>query len=91
MLLDSFREMGVELILSGHLHRSYVVESCGGDIAHVHSGTAMSNRGRMAEKGRNSLNVLEIAAHEIVVTPHWFEDDQDRFVARAPTSIARHS
>jgi len=91
VLLDSFRKMGVELILSGHLHRSYVVKSSGGAIAHVHSGTAMSNRGRMAEKGKNSLNVLEIDAREIVVTPYWFEDDQDRFVARAPTSIARRS
>lgn len=93
-LLDSFREMGVELILSGHLHRSYVVTTTGGaygDVAIVHSGTAASNRGRMAERGRNSLNVLQITAHEIVVTPHWFEDDQNRFVARAPTSISRRS
>ena len=93
-LLDSFREMGVELILSGHLHRSYVVTTTGGaygDVAIVHSGTAASNRGRMAERGRNSLNVLQITAHEIVVTPHWFEDHQNRFVARAPTSIPRRS
>ncbi len=91
VLLDRFREMGVELILAGHLHRGYVVKSSGGDIVHVHSGTAMSNRGRMAEKGRNSLNVLEIGVHEIVVTPHWFEEDQDRFVARPPTKIVRIS
>jgi len=51
----------------------------------------MSNRGRMAEKGRNSLNVLKIGAHEIVVTPHWFEDEQDRFVARTPVTITRTS
>ncbi len=101
--LESFREMGVELILSGHLHRSYAVTSAGGgaamnaageahgDVAIVHSGTAMSNRGRMAEKGRNSLNVLKIGAHEIVVTPHWFEDEQDRFVARTPVTITRTS
>ena len=90
-LLDSFREMGVDLILSGHLHRGYVVRSSGGGSVIVHSGTAASDRGRMAERGRNSLNVLKIGAHEIVVTPHWFEEEQDRFVARAPTSILRHS
>ena len=110
-LLDSFRKMGVELILSGHLHRSYVVTTSGGDsvggavaaadsattggahgdVAIVHSGTTTSDRGRMAERGRNSLNVLKIGAHEMVVTPHWFEEDQDRFVARAPTSIPRRS
>ena len=88
-LLERFREMGVELILSGHLHRSYVVKSSGGEIAHVHSGTAMSSRGRMAEKGRNSVNVLEIGDHEITVTPHWFEEDRQRFVPRDPTSIVR--
>ncbi len=88
-LLESFREMGVELILSGHLHRSYVVQSCGGEITHVHSGTAMSNRGRMAEKERNSVNVLAIGAHEVVVTPHWFEEDENRFVPRDPTSLGR--
>ncbi len=90
-LLDSFREMGVELILSGHLHRGYVVRSSGGGSVIVHSGTATSDRGRMAERGRNSLNVLKIGAHEIVVTPHWFEEEQDRFVARAPTSILRRT
>ena len=94
LLVDRFRQMGVELILSGHLHRSYVVRaSCGssngGDVAIVHSGTATSNRGRMAERGRNSLNVLRIDNHEIVVTPHWFEEDQESFVARSATSIPR--
>ena len=90
-LVEKFREMGVEVILSGHLHRGYVVKSFGGAVVHVHSGTAMSNRGRMAEVGRNSLNVIEIEPDEMVVTPHWFEDAQDRFVARTPTSIARMS
>ncbi len=88
-LLDSFRDMGVELILSGHLHRGYVVHKVRGDVAIVHSGTATSNRGRMAEKGRNTLNMLRIDAGEIVVTPYWFEEDEGRFLARRPTSIAR--
>ena len=90
-LLDSFRGMGVELILSGHLHRSYVVNDAQGGVAIVHSGTATSNRGRMAERGRNSLNVLRVGAHEIVVTPYWFEADPDRFVPRPPTSVPRRS
>ena len=107
-LVDRFREMGVDLILSGHLHRGYVVTSSGGgtvgleaastdpvkgpargDVAHVHSGTAMSNRGRMAERGRNSLNVLNIGVQEVVVTPYWYEDEPNGFVARRPVSIPR--
>ena len=55
----------------------------------VHCGTTTSNRGRMAEKGKNSLNVLQISSYDIVVTPHWFEDDPGCFVARASTTIAR--
>ena len=45
--------------------------------------------GRMAEKGKNSLNVLQISSYDIVVTPHWFEDDPGCFVARSSTTIAR--
>ena len=41
------------------------------DLTIVHCGTTTSNRGRMAEKGRNSLNVLQISSYDIVVTPHW--------------------
>ena len=88
-LLDSFREMGVELILSGHLHRGYVVHRAPGDLAIVHSGTATSNRGRRAEQGKNTMNVLRVSAGEIVVTPYWFEEDDGRFVARKPTCIPR--
>ena len=59
------------------------------DLTIVHCGTTTSNRGRMAEKGRNSLNVLQISSSDIGVTPHWFENDPGRFVARASTTITR--
>ena len=96
-LLDAFRDMGVELILGGHLHRGFVVRSGSvcpehrsrGEVLMVHSGTATSNRGRLAEQGRNSLNVLRIGADDISVTPHWFEEDHENFVACATTTIAR--
>ena len=94
-VLDRFRELGVDLVLSGHLHRGFVTRSSEvrsdhrdqGDIAIVHSGTATSSRGRAAEKGKNSVNVLKIDAQEIEVTPHWFENDTDGFVARDPITI----
>lgn len=97
LVLDRLRNMRVDLVLSGHLHRSFVTyssEVCGahagnGEIPIIHSGTATSNRGRMAERGRNSLNVLKIRAGEIEVVPYWFEKGPAKFVARASTIILR--
>ena len=96
-LLDRFRELGVDLVLSGHLHRGFVTRSSEvqadhrdrGDIAIVHSGTATSSRGRAAEKGENSVNVLKIDAHGVEVIPHWFEEDVSGFVAREPVMVGR--
>ena len=96
-LLDRFRELGVDLVLSGHLHRGFVTCSSEvrpdhrgqGDIAIVHSGTAASSRGRSAEKGENSVNVLKVGRGKIEVIPHWFEKDKSGFVAREPITIRR--
>ena len=96
-LLDLFRELGVDLVLSGHLHRGFVTRSSEvrpnhrdhGDIAIVHSGTAASSRGRAAEKGESSVNVLKVSTREIEVIPHWFEDGGAGFVGRDPITIRR--
>ncbi len=96
-LLDRFRELGVDLILSGHLHRGFVTRSSQvradhrdrGDIAIVHSGTAASNRGRAAEKGENTVNVLKIGAQGVEVIPYWFEKDGSEFLAREATTVGR--
>jgi hypothetical protein len=95
--LDRFRELGVDLVLSGHLHRGFVTRSSEvrpdhrghGDIAIVHSGTATSSRGREAEKGENSVNVLKIGTEKIEVIPHWFEQDASGFVPRDLVKIRR--
>ena len=108
-LLDRFQDMGVDLILGGHLHRGFVTSSAEvlpdhrerrnrkgrageggrGTVAIVHSGTATSGRGRAAEKGENSVNVLRIDARTIEVIPHWFQEDVSGFVAREPVRITR--
>ena len=96
-LLDRFRELGVDLVLGGHLHRGFVTRSSEvrpkhrdrGDIAIVHSGTAASGRGRAAEKGENSVNVLKIGAQSVEVIPYWYEKDGSGFVAREPTTMRR--
>ena len=98
-LLDRFRALGVDLVLSGHLHRGFVTRSSQvradhrdrGDIAIVHSGTATSSRGRAAEKGKNSVNLLKIGAHDIEVIPHWFENESAGFVAHEPISVQRRA
>ena len=97
LLLDRFRELGVDLILSGHLHRGFVTRSSRvradhrdrGDIAIVHSGTAASNRGRAAEKRENTVNVLKIGAQGVEVIPYWFEKDGSEFLAREATTVGR--
>ncbi len=96
-ILDRFRELGVDLVLSGHFHRGFVTRSSEvrpdhrghGDIAIVHSGTATSSRGREAEKGENSVNVLKIGTEGIEVIPHWFEKDASGFVPRELVKIRR--
>ena len=100
-LLDRFQDMGVDLILGGHLHRGFVTSSAevrpdhrdggtvGGAVAIVHSGTASSGRGRAAEKGENSVNVLRIDAQTIEVIPHWFQRDGSGFVARESIQVQR--
>jgi len=88
----------VDLILSGHLHRGFVTSSSEvrpdhqdrGNIAIVHSGTAASSRGRAAEKGENSVNVLKIGTGKIEVISHWFEQNRSGFVAREPIVIRRN-
>jgi 3',5'-cyclic AMP phosphodiesterase CpdA len=78
--LDAFGGLGVEMVLSGHLHRAFVVRTSGGATASrsggivlTHSGTATSSRGRRGERGCNSFNVIEVDRDSIVVTRHLRE------------------
>lgn len=92
--LEVFAELGVELVLGGHLHRAYSISSLDvcPDPQHtqgvllVQSGTTTSGRGRAGEKGKNSLNVIQIDGGSIRVTPHLRGED-GRF---APLAAALH-
>lgn len=89
--LDAFTAMRVDLILGGHLHRSYIGNSldvyAGEDREHgiiiVQSGTSTSRRGRAREQEKNSLNVLRLDDNILRVTHHMYFDDAGGFV---PTS-----
>ncbi len=89
-----FVEIGVDLILGGHLHRSYIGNSLDfypgqhpeRGIIIAQSGTTTSRRGRGREHEKNSLNVIEIYRSTIDITHCFYFSGKRRFV---PTS--RHS
>jgi 3',5'-cyclic AMP phosphodiesterase CpdA len=91
-LLAHFGEMGVDLILGGHLHRGYVASSAAihatvegeKEILIVHSGTTTSSRGRAGETGTRSFNWILVLADRIEVTPFVLSPEAESFT---PTSI----
>jgi 3',5'-cyclic AMP phosphodiesterase CpdA len=64
--------MRVEIVFGGHLHRAFAVRS--GGVVLAHSGTATSTRGRDAEGGKNSFNVIRVDTGVISVTRFLRED-----------------
>lgn len=76
--LDRFSELGVDMILGGHLHRAYIGNSLdiyAGEqrdrgIIIVQCGTSTSRRGRAREREKNSFNSIQVEADEISIT-HW--------------------
>lgn len=87
--LDSFTELGVDLILGGHLHRAYIGNSLdvysGRDREHgiiiAQSGTSTSRRGRAREREKNSFNIIRLDGGTIRVTHYMFFDDAGGFMA----------
>jgi 3',5'-cyclic AMP phosphodiesterase CpdA len=91
--MDCFSELGVEMVLGGHLHRAYIGNSLdvypGRDREHgiiiVQSGTTTSRRGRAREREKNTLNLVRIGADRIRITHYMYFDELLGF---AP--ISRH-
>ena len=91
--MDCFSELGVEMVLGGHLHRAYIGNSLdvypGRDREHgiiiVQSGTTTSRRGRAREREKNTLNLVRVGEDRIRITHYMFFDDLHGF---AP--ISRH-
>ncbi len=92
--LDRFNELGVELILGGHLHRGYIGNSLdvyrsktpGSGIIVVQSGTTTSRRGRAQEREKNSFNLVQIGPDVTLVTHFMYFHEVEGF---AP--ISRHT
>jgi 3',5'-cyclic AMP phosphodiesterase CpdA len=91
--LDAFEQIGVEMILGGHLHRAYIGNSLdvypGKDRQHgiviVQSGTTTSRRGRAREKEKNSFNWIRVTEEAIRITHYMYFQDAEGF---AP--VSRH-
>lgn len=88
---------GVELLLCGHIHVSYVGTTLDvrpdlrqGTII-CQSGTTTSRRGKGRERGKNSYNVIEIDENVIRIGQHMFLEDAGRFVAIAEHVFPRRS
>ncbi len=103
--LTALSGMGVDLILGGHLHRSFSVDS-GDVVAGGHSGpggvqggvqgmvlaycgTTTSFRGRTRETGANSFNLLRVDPERIEVTSFVRARGGEEFSAAEPCSFPR--
>ncbi|HMO58901.1 MAG TPA: metallophosphoesterase family protein [Roseiflexaceae bacterium] len=80
-----FDRWGVDLLLCGHIHVSYVGTTLDvrpgltkGTII-CQSGTSTSRRGKSRERGKNSYNVIIVEATTIRIIQHLFLEDLGRF------------
>jgi len=94
-LARSIEEMGVDLVLGGHVHQAHIrsssdlTGSSAPGVPLVACGTTTSRRGRGPEASRNSLNVVRIGAADIEVRPHLLEPGGEAFVPSPPVVLPR--
>lgn len=94
-----FVELGVDLILGGHLHRAYIGNSLDfypgqhpeRGIIIAQSGTTTSRRGRGREQEKNSLNVIQIYRSSIDITHCLYFSADHGFVPTSQHSFRRGS
>ncbi|MEM1177458.1 MAG: metallophosphoesterase family protein [Acidobacteriota bacterium] len=83
--LDVMRRCGVEAVLSGHQHQTYVTLSeeyqprGGPPTLLIHSGTTTSSRGRGWERGRNSCNWLTVDRERLSVRHLLWSEEERSF------------
>ena len=85
--VSRFVDLGVDLILGGHLHRAYIGNTL--DIAPgkhrdrgiiiVQSGTTTSRRGRAREREKNSFNLIQGRPDMLYITHYMYFDENDAF------------
>jgi len=83
--IDLFSAAGVELVLSGHQHQTYIGNSeefypkGGAPVVILHSGTTTSSRGRGGERERNSCNWITVNQDSLTVSVLRWERSLRRF------------
>lgn len=95
--IETFQELGVEMILGGHLHRAYIGNSLdfypgvrrNRGITIVQCGTSTSRRGRGREKEKNSFNVIDIGAKDLLITHFMYFDDAHDFLPQSEHRFPR--
>jgi len=95
--INLFVELGVDLILGGHLHRAYIgntldfYPAAGREhgIVIVQCGTSTSRRGRGREKEKNSFNEIDLTRDTIAITHHIYDDVTDQFAPLSRHEFAR--
>jgi len=92
-----FLELGVEMILGGHLHRAYIGNSLDffpdphreRGIIIVQSGTSTSRRGRGRERERNSFNVINLGRETLEIVHYLYYERERRFMPLSRHLFAR--
>lgn len=85
--MRAFIEMGVDIVLGGHLHRAFIGNSLDfyfegprdRGIILAQSGTTTSRHGRGRERERNSFNLLEIHETWLQITHYLYYEHADAF------------
>ncbi len=95
--LRCFEKLGVEIVLTGHLHETYIASSkdlyptLRHGVLLVQAGTVASLRGRGSEQMKNSFNLIAVGEREITVTSHIYLDDSLQFAPYSTHTWARPS
>lgn len=97
--VNHFVEQKVEMILGGHLHRSYVGNSLNFYPGHhrdrgviiVQCGTTTSNRGIGSEREENTLNIIEASNDTLLVRHYLYFEAADQFRVISEHKFPRQS
>ncbi len=84
-MVELLTRRGVELVLSGHLHQSWIgsteayYPTGNRPVLLVHSGTSTSSRGRGSERRRNTCYWIRLSEDEIELGNLAWDDASERF------------
>lgn len=83
--VDLFSDVGVDLVLSGHHHQTYIGSSeefyprGRAPVVILHSGTTTSSRGRGGERDKNTCNWIEVEDEAMRVSHLRWHSELGRF------------